>query len=171
MATPTRAESEILGGPATRGSGDDQSDNPQNNGHALADPHVVLDLLARRIATTVGCTYMPGGDRESVEAGPIPIFIKYFQAKPDTAILLTLYPLHVSPHDDQPVTQWRLQARARHPLDADPLSSQVINALVRPLAWWAGTSIQHVEHESTIPMGHDQVGRDEVSTNYTIHTI
>lgn len=171
MAPSARAESEIPRGPVTGGSGHDRADNPQSHGHALTHPHVVLDLLARRIATTVGCTYVPGGGRESVEAGDIPIFVNYFQAEPDTAILLTLYPLEVSPHDDQPVTQWRLQTRVRAPLDACVLSSQVINALLRPLGWWAGTSIQHVTHESTIPMGHDQVGRDEVSTNYTIYTI
>ena len=104
-------------------------------------------------------------------AGETAIVAMLMPAAPDRCVVLTAYTIDASP--DQAYGVLRLQARSRgnrnDPLDATSLDDQVRTYLQGMQHRQYGTFMaNHIYLFSSIPLGHDDSDRWEISTNYTV---
>jgi len=92
-------------------------------------------------------------------------------AAPDRCVVVTAYTIDASP--DQATETLRLQTRSRgarnQPLDAGTLDKQVRTVLQGlQHRQYGGCDANHILIFSSIPLGHDDSDRWEISTNWTV---
>ena len=128
----------------------------------------LLDGIARLLDAAGVAQYRPDSP---YRAGDIPVTFKSMPANPDRAVTLSAY--GDSDHPTIPLGQRRLQVRVRgiaeDSLDADEIADAVFGVLHGLTHQQFGSvhAIQ-IRRISTIPLGLDELQRDERSDNYAI---
>ncbi len=126
----------------------------------------LVDAVCQRLAAAGLAQYQTlTGETVGPSSAP-PVFVRYFQAAPDEAILVTARPLARPANPDETVTRWQIQirVRAQNVMRVDNLADSISRALTEYYAW--AHPVQRVFYQSTIPLGRDRAGRDERSDNY-----
>lgn len=128
----------------------------------------LLDGIARTIDAAGIAQYRADGP---YQAGDVPITFKSMPANPDRAVTLTVY--GASDHPTIPLGERRLQVRVRgaagDSLDADDLADAVFDALHGLTHQQYGSvHVIQILRVSTVPLGLDDLQRDERSDNYAL---
>lgn len=128
----------------------------------------LLDGLARVIHAAGIAQYRPDGP---FQAGDVPVTFKSMPANPDRAVTLSSY--GASDHPTIPLGERRVQVRVRglagDALDADALADAIFGAF-HGLTHQQYGSVHVIQmlRVSTIPLGSDDLQRDERSDNYAL---
>lgn len=126
----------------------------------------LVDKVCQRLADAGLAKYQTlTGETVGPSSAP-PVFVRYFQAAPDEAVLVTVRPLQRPANPDETVTRWQIQVRVRagNVIRVDSLADSISRALTEYYEW--EQPVQRVFYQSTIPLGRDRAGRDERSDNY-----
>lgn len=128
----------------------------------------LLDGIARAIDAAGIAQYRPDAP---FQAGDVPITFKSMPANPDRAVTLSTY--GNSDHPTIPLGQRRLQVRVRgiagDSLDADAIADAVFETLHGLTHQQYGSvHVIQILRASTVPLGLDDLQRDERSDNYAL---